>query len=319
MYGISICLLDLENNKDFNYRPRCKKMGLIHMCFADDLLLFTRGDAISVQLLLKVLDKFAAAFGLKANRLKSCIYFGGVTNYVKDEILRVSGMSEGQLPFKYLGVPLSPQKLNVVQCQPLVKKILHKINYWAAKLLSYVGRVQLIKSVLFVIQMYWSQVFILPHKVLKLVQSACRTFLWTGKAEISKRALVNWEKVMLSNHAGWLSIINLKLWNRATIYKQLWSLAQEQDIIWIRWVHGFYIKHNNVYEMGLPMQSSWVIRKILGAREHLKKLQDGRDWIQQPMFSIKKLYAAFLGNPQKVLWAKMMCQNSAPSKCLFIT
>lgn len=29
-------------------------------------------------------------------------------------------------------------------------------------------------------------------------------------------------------------------------------------------------------------------------------------------------YAAFMGSPQKVSWAKLMCQNSAPAKCLFI-
>lgn len=64
---------------------------------------------------------------------------------------------------------------------PLVQKIVHKINYWAAKLLSYAGRVQLIKSVLFGVQIYWSQVFLLPQKVIKLIQAACRVFYGQGK------------------------------------------------------------------------------------------------------------------------------------------
>lgn len=36
-------------------------------------------------------------------------------------------------------------------------------------------------------------------------------------------------------------------------------------------------------------------------------------------FSIKKLYKAFMGIPQKKPWAKMICQNAAPPKCTFIT
>lgn len=102
-----------------------------------------------------------------------------------------------------------------------------------------------------------------------MVQSACRVFLWTGKAELSRRALIAWEKVMFPQQAGGLNIINLKLWNRAAVCKLLWSLNNR---IWIKWIHGYYIKHNDVYEMKIPMQSSWVIRKIIGAREHLKAM-----------------------------------------------
>lgn len=108
-------------------------------------------------------------------------------------------MSEGQLPFKYLGVPLSSQKLNIMQCQLLVQRILQRISCWATKFLSYAGRVQLIKDVLFGIQVYWSQIFVLPQKVLKMVQSACRIFLWIGRVETSKRALVAWDKAMPPN------------------------------------------------------------------------------------------------------------------------
>lgn len=154
-------------------------------------------DIQSIQQLMVVLDKFVDVSSLRANQLKSCIYFGGVSKVVKHDILKVSGMVDGKLPFKYLGVPLSTQNLSVMQCQPLVQKILQRINCWAAKLLTYADRVQLIKFVLFGVQMYWSRIFVLPQKVLKLVQAACRTFLWIGRVEPSKRAIVAWDKVML--------------------------------------------------------------------------------------------------------------------------
>lgn len=50
----------------------------------------------------------------------------------------------------------------------------------------------------------------LPHKVLKMVQTTCRIFLWTGKSGMSKRALVAWERVILPQQTGGLNIINSK-------------------------------------------------------------------------------------------------------------
>lgn len=76
-------LLGLHQNHGFHYHPRCKRLRLTHVCFADDLLLFTRGDLTSVQQLVTILDIFALTSGLKANQRKSSIYFGGVTEVVK--------------------------------------------------------------------------------------------------------------------------------------------------------------------------------------------------------------------------------------------
>ncbi|KAH0714742.1 hypothetical protein KY284_007647 [Solanum tuberosum] len=48
---------------------------------------------------------------------------------------------------------------------PLVEKMTARIKYWTTKFLPYSGRVQLIKSVIFEMQTYWAQVFLLPKKV----------------------------------------------------------------------------------------------------------------------------------------------------------
>lgn len=154
--------MELKHNKLFQFHPRCRKVGLTHICFADDLLLFTKGNTASIQLVRLILDKFAAVSGLKANPAKSCIYFGGVQQEEKMNILQSTGMTEGQFPFRYLGVLLSSKKLNISQYQPLIQTILQRVNCWASKLLSYAGRLQLIQSLLFSVQIYWSQVFVLP-------------------------------------------------------------------------------------------------------------------------------------------------------------
>lgn len=75
--------------------------------FADDLLLFSRGDLVSDQRLFSKLQQFSSASGLQVNLQKSSIYFGEVKPDVQLQILELLGMEKGELPFRYLGVPLS--------------------------------------------------------------------------------------------------------------------------------------------------------------------------------------------------------------------
>lgn len=65
------------------------------------------------------------------------MYFGGVDAYVENAILGEFGLSKGDLPFRYFGVPLSSKKLTVMQCQPLIKRVLARIDSWTSKLLTY--------------------------------------------------------------------------------------------------------------------------------------------------------------------------------------
>lgn len=99
------CLGKLRHNPRFHYHPRCKKHNITHVCFADDLLLFAKGDVDSVRELYSAFQPFSYASGLRANLSKSSIYLGGVLEDVQSIIL--VHLTKGSLPFKYLGVPLS--------------------------------------------------------------------------------------------------------------------------------------------------------------------------------------------------------------------
>jgi len=67
---------------------------------------------------------------------------------VKQAILSGTGFSEGDFPFRYLGVPLSPHRLLASQYSPLLHKLTSAIQGWVGKHLSYAGRLELIKLVL---------------------------------------------------------------------------------------------------------------------------------------------------------------------------
>nr|XP_009762494.1 PREDICTED: uncharacterized protein LOC104214512 [Nicotiana sylvestris] len=188
-------LAQLAKNKNFKFHPRCKKLGTIHICFADDLLMFCKADITSTRLLQQTFLKFSNSSGLQANAEKSSIQLAGISDSTKQDIMQELGYTEGTMPFRYLGVPRASKKLSIIQCWPLVEKITQKINCWIAKLLSYAGRLQLIKLVPFGVQSYWAQIFQLPKKILKMIEAMCRSFLWSGTSTITKKALVAWDKV----------------------------------------------------------------------------------------------------------------------------
>lgn len=199
-------LNSLKMSKEFKFHPRCAKLGVTHLCFADDL---RRGDLPSITALNQCFNTFSRASGLQSNIGKSSIYFGGVTQGVKDNILKEMGFVLSELPFKYLGIPLSTKKLSLLQWQPLIDKI----TTWTAKKLSYAGRIQLVQSVVFGMQSYWAQLFPLLAHVIKIIDAFCRSYVWTGSNVISKKALVSWERMCSPKSAGGLNLINIKVWN----------------------------------------------------------------------------------------------------------
>lgn len=116
------------------------------------------------------------------------------------------GLTIGDLPFKYLGVPLSTKKLSTLQWYPLIEKIISKISTWTAKKLTYAGRVQLVQSVLFGVQSYWTQLFLIPSKILKLIDGYCRSFIWSGANVITKKSRVLGKNVL--PYLSWWSELN---------------------------------------------------------------------------------------------------------------
>lgn len=131
----------------------------------------------------------------------------------------------GGFPAKFLGVPLITSKLSLADCYPLIAKIKARISSWTNKFLSYAGRLQLIKSVIFSIQSFWSSHFILPAAMLKDLKSIMSRFLWKGPSLLKYGAKVAWSKIALPFSEGGLAINHLEDWNRALIIIHLWRIV----------------------------------------------------------------------------------------------
>ncbi|XP_060211885.1 uncharacterized protein LOC132639460 [Lycium barbarum] len=255
------------------------------------------------------------ASGLQPNLSKSSIYFGGVKQTDRDQILSQLGYGLGELPFKYLGIPLSTKRLSILQWQPLITKITSRIASWTAKKLSYAGRTQHVQSVIFGIQAYWAQLFPIPAHVLKVIDAYCRSYIWSGTNIITKKTLVAWDKVCLPISTGGLNPINLKLWNVAALAKTCWDLAHKLDKLWIRWIHTYYIKGRHLGDFDIPQQASWMVRQIIQAQHTLQQVQHTQSTKHS---MIRTIYLQLLPSLPRVQWKVILFSNNARPKAKFI-
>lgn len=216
---------------DFNYHPKCQPLGITHLAYADDLLLLSRGDIGSVNILMKCLNEFGETSGLRANNLKSNIYMVGVSEGVKTELIQETGFQIGELPFRYLGIPLFAIKLSLSDYGPLLDKLKSKINSWTKNSISYAGRLELIQSVLQGVQCYWMSILPFPLAVIKKIYQTCRNFFWS-----SKHCPVAWNLICTPKECGGLGLRNLHNWNKALLSKLIWNIQNKKDSLWIKWM-----------------------------------------------------------------------------------
>uniref|UniRef100_A0A1S3X9K7 Reverse transcriptase zinc-binding domain-containing protein n=1 Tax=Nicotiana tabacum TaxID=4097 RepID=A0A1S3X9K7_TOBAC len=269
-------------------------------------------------MLVQCFQKFSQVSGLSANTEKSSAYFGGVPREIQQQILQANQFGKGDLPFRYLGIPLSTKRLSIIQCKPLIDKMLARIKSWTTRYLSYAGRIQLVKSVLYSIQVYWSQVFVLPKKVVQMIEAICRSFVWTGGSNLSKKALIAWDRLCLPKAAESLNILDIYTWNWAAIGKLLWNICRKKDCLRVKWIHAYYTKAGEVWQTKTT-QASRVVQKIIKTKSMFEKIGlHETDVAAMTKYSIKDIYGAYHGEFQKAPWRRMVCNNNGQPKWTFI-
>lgn len=268
LHGIVEKCIDEEPR--FKYHWKCHRTKTVMLSFADDLLLFCNADPLSIQTLKTGIDIFGRLSGLRANPTKSNIFFSKNAISEGETLRQIVGFSIGTLPVRYLGVPLITSKLTISDCKPLVEKVDKRLGSWTNKTLSYAGRVQLIKSVLSSLHVYWAGMFILPKAVLRTIEARLRRFLWYGTASTGY-SKVGWETVCLRQSEGGLGITPLLPQNQALMVKHIWALLVDNgSSVWVAWIRANRLRNESFWSVHLPSSCSWSWRQLLKLRPQIQ-------------------------------------------------
>ncbi|CAL5190277.1 unnamed protein product [Lathyrus oleraceus] len=63
-----------KKNTDFNRHAKCERLHITNLAFADDVIIFARGDCKSMELMMEALNQFSKSNGLIVNPRKCRVY-----------------------------------------------------------------------------------------------------------------------------------------------------------------------------------------------------------------------------------------------------
>ena len=305
-------LLDAAaKNGVFSFHPKCHRIQLTHLCFADDLLIFSKGNLDSIMGIQKVLELFFSYSGLQLNNTKTELFSSGVSWVGLEEMHQNTGFKIGLLPVRYLGVPLVTRRLTKNDCAPLVERITARIKGWAVKFLSFAGRLQLIQSVLFSVYNYWCRNFILPKGVLKRINQLCAAFYWNGNDTAAKGARVRWNDVCRPKNEGGLGLKDIISWNVACILHNIWLLITKAGSLWVAWIEAYILKGRSFWQVSLTQNCSWSWRRLLGLRNLAQgfiEQQNGMDcWkFSRANYKAADVWECIRPRKEKVVWYRLL-------------
>ncbi|XP_022553625.1 uncharacterized protein LOC111203822 [Brassica napus] len=214
MEGLSRLLKARYEAGSIGYHPGTENLKVSHLMFADDVMVFFDGSSSSWHGITEWLDDFASWSELHINASKTELFTTGLKDSESTVIERY-GFVSGKFPIRYLGLPLMSRKLKISEYAPLMTRITQSFQSWSIKLVSFAGRLQLLKTVIFGIVNFWTSAFMLPKGCIKNIETLSSRFLWTGN--IDKRAPSLWAD-----------------WHRNTHLqdKSFWSIEPSQSDSW---------------------------------------------------------------------------------------
>ncbi|XP_028115369.1 uncharacterized protein LOC114313204 [Camellia sinensis] len=121
------------------------------------------------------------------NELKSVVCGVGVKNEEINDFVSILHRHSQKLPITYMGMPLGVNPRRKSTWNPVIEKVKNKLASWKRKMLSFAGRLTLLK--------------------LDRIQAA---FLWDDSETKKKFNMVNWNEVSTNIDQGGLGVRNLR-------------------------------------------------------------------------------------------------------------
>lgn len=208
-----------------------------HLCFADDLIVFTKGNRATLRHLLDFFRLYETATGQAINFSKSSFVISNRCRLSQVRVLEhFTGISCTTLPMTYLGCPLFNGRKKVVYFAPLIQKLQNRLAGWKSRFLSSGGRLILIRHVLQAMPIHLLATMDPPKGVLRQLESLFSKFFWSSSDGQSRRIWRSWSGISYPTLENGIGVRKLEDVLSAFTCKLWWKLKQNIGI-WAAFVN----------------------------------------------------------------------------------
>ncbi|XP_028077559.1 uncharacterized protein LOC114279501 [Camellia sinensis] len=123
---------------------------------------------------------------------------------------------------------------------PVVDKFQKKLSSWKRKLLSFAGKLTLIKSALSNLPIYFLSILKMPKGVVKSISKLQANLLWEGSATNTKVHMVKWKEVTNSKNQGGLGVRDLGEANECLLLMWWWRYGSDDKALWKSVIYSRY-------------------------------------------------------------------------------
>ena len=153
----------------------------------------------------------------------------------------------GCLPMKYLGLPISDNRLGSLAFLGLKEKMVRKLDPWKVKHLSSGGKLVLTNACLTSLPIYTMGFYLLPKSSHGGMDSVRGKFFCQGAHEEFKYHMTKWDTLSRPKDQGGLGMVNTKIMNDTLLVKWIWKITQGSEGTWYRLLRAKYMTGGNFF------------------------------------------------------------------------
>ncbi|GKC21849.1 RNA-directed DNA polymerase, eukaryota [Tanacetum coccineum] len=242
-------------------------VNISHLFYADDAMFIGEWSEQNLHNIVKVLNCFHLASGLKINIAKSQVLGVGVSQNVVVQAANRIGCAVLNTPFRYLGVTVGECMSRKSAWVGLVNKLQARLSKWKVKTLSIGGRLTLLKSVLGASPIYYMSVFKVPKGVLKTMESIRSKFFNGVDSSDRKISWVAWDNVLASKLNGGLGVSSFFALNRALLLKWVWRFISGDGSLWCKVIQAIYGSKFDLHVTDQPSIWCSILREVKSLKD----------------------------------------------------
>ncbi|KAJ0585981.1 putative RNA-directed DNA polymerase [Helianthus annuus] len=248
-----------------------ENLMITHLLYADDSIFVGEWEENNMKNLKRILRCFNLISGLKINPSKSQLFGVGLEEEEITMMAETLGFKPGKFPFTYLGLKVGANMNRVNSWKEVIDTFNRRLSSWKAKLLSFAGRVILLKAVLGSLPNYYLSLYKCPITVIKVLEGIRRKFLWGGCNSNKKMRWVKWEKIVAAKKFGGLGVGCIRDLNLALLVKWWWRLKTEPQQLWAKVINAIHKNKRRISMVPLRKDQTGIWKTIVETRKDLLK------------------------------------------------